>query len=54
MITTKYLHLLHKVSEHDNGANIVVPDESPEVSHGVREGALCCNVLIATIVTLPT
>ena len=30
----------------------MVPDESPEVSHGVREGTLCCNVLIATIVTL--
>ena len=52
MITIKHLHPLHKVGEHDNGANIVVPDESPEVSHGVREGTLCCNVFIATIVTL--
>ena len=30
----------------------MVPDESPEVSHGVRERTLCCDVLIATIVTL--
>ena len=52
MVTTQYLHLLYKVGEHDNGSSIVVPDESPEVSHGVRERTLCCNVLIATIVTL--
>jgi len=31
-----YLHLFHEVGEHHNGGYIVVPDESPEVSHCVR------------------
>ena len=30
----------------------MVPDEPPEVSHGVRERTLCRDVLITTIVTL--
>ena len=47
-----YLHLLHEVGEHHNGAHVVVPDESPEVSHCVGQGTLRCNVLIATIEAL--
>ena len=46
------LHLLHKVSEHHNSWNIVVPDHPPEVTKCVRKRALSCNVLFAMVITL--
>ena len=49
---TLYLHLLHQVGEHDDGGTVLVPDQPPEVSHGVREGTLRRDVLIAVVVAL--
>lgn len=52
MHVVTYFHLLNKVGEHDNSAHIVVPDEPPEVSHCVWQGALCSYILITPIVAL--
>ena len=46
------LHLLHEVSEHYHRWDVVVPDQSPEVAHSVRERALGSYVLPLSIETL--
>lgn len=47
-----HFHLLHQVGEHDDRGNVVVPDEPPEVTHCVGEGALASYVLLLTVITL--
>ena len=52
VLGTLHFHLLHQVGEHDNRGNFVVPDESPEVTDRVWEGALGGYVLLLTVIAL--
>ena len=42
---TSHLAEFHKISQHDNGGRVLLPDHPPEVIHSLIQGALSCNVL---------
>lgn len=43
---------LHAVGQHDQGVALLLPDQAPEVAHGLRQGALGRNELPGTPETL--
>ena len=47
-----HFHLLHQVGEHDDRGNVIVPDQSPKVTHCVGEGSLGSYVLLLTVIPL--
>ena len=51
-IVTPYLVILLEVGHHDDGGAVHLPNHSPEVWKGGRDGTLCCYVSIALLVTL--